>query len=61
MSARTAFSVMLRPHDELTEVDDTSATSTPACCGEVGLHLLHDLGGLVAHLHPQTACRLTPR
>ena len=30
-SARIAFSVMLRPHDELTDVDDTSSTATPAC------------------------------
>ena len=29
-SARTALSVTLRPHDELTDVDDTSDTSTPA-------------------------------
>ena len=30
MRARTAFSVMVRPHDELTELTDTSSTETPA-------------------------------
>ena len=50
-SARTAFSVMLRPHDELTEVDDTSATVDTGLLGEVDLHQLHRLGRVVADLH----------